>query len=373
MPTTAAEYHPKQQQLTCKGEWDISHLHELQKQLNSLTWPTKGELIIEGGALTKMDSAGAWLLTEWVKIAKQQGLTITFNHFAEHHQKLLGLIEKRTEKEKVLKVPTLTLPSWLIRLGQFTMIQLEELRDYLNFTGHMTTEVWRLIKRPDLFRWSALAGIIQKTGCQALPIIGLLSFMIGIVLAYQMGVQLRNYGANIFIVNLLGLSVLREFGPLLTAIMVAGRTGSAFTAQLGIMKINQEIDALNTMGITPGELLILPRIFGLLVTLPLLTVWADIFGIFGGMIMANSMLGISWDTFLQRFQHEIPLRALLLGMCKTPIFALLISSIGCFQGVRVADRAESIGQNTTRSVVLAIFFIIITDAIFSIIFSKLKL
>jgi phospholipid/cholesterol/gamma-HCH transport system permease protein len=188
-----------------------------------------------------------------------------------------------------------------------------------------------------------------------------------------MGLQLRNYGANIYIVDLLGLSVLREFGPLITAIMVAGRTGSAFTAQLGIMKINQEIDALDTMGVTPAELLILPRIAGLFITLPLLTLWSDIFGVVGGMVMSNNMLGITWYDFLQRFPHVIPLKTLIIGLGKAPVFALIISSIGCFQGVRVDGSASSVGLNTTRSVVLSIFFIIVADAAFSIIFSKLKL
>ena len=172
---------------------------------------------------------------------------------------------------------------------------------------------------------------------------------------------------------MLGLSVLREFGPLLTAIMVAGRTGSAFTAQLGIMKINQEIDALNTMSVTPAELLLLPRLIGLVIVLPLLTIWADIFGVLGGMLMANNMLGVTWHEFLQRFQHAIPVRALIIGLGKAPVFALLIGSIGCFQGMQVQGSAESVGKRTTKSVVLAIFFIIVADAIFSIIFSKFKL
>ena len=197
--------------------------------------------------------------------------------------------------------------------------------------------------------------------------------MIGVVITYQMGLQLRNYGANIFIVDLLGLSVLREFGPLITAIMVAGRTGSAFTAQLGIMKINQEIDALDTIGVTPAELLLVPRIIGLLISLPLLIMWANIFGVLGGMIMSNNMLNITWYDFLHRFSNVIPLRALLIGLGKAPIFALIIASVGCFQGMQVKENADSVGQNTTRSVVMAIFFIIVADATFSVIFSKLKL
>jgi phospholipid/cholesterol/gamma-HCH transport system permease protein len=155
--------------------------------------------------------------------------------------------------------------------------------------------------------------------------------------------------------------------------MVAGRTGSAFTAQLGTMKINQEIDALNTMGVTPAELLLLPRIIGLIITLPLLTMWADIFGTMGGMIMAHNMLGITPHDFLLRFEHVIPLRTLLIGLGKTPVFAMLIATIGCFEGMRVHGSADSVGQQTTRSVVLAIFFIIVADAIFSIVFSKMGL
>jgi phospholipid/cholesterol/gamma-HCH transport system permease protein len=155
--------------------------------------------------------------------------------------------------------------------------------------------------------------------------------------------------------------------------MVAGRTGSAFTAQLGMMKINQEIDALNTMGVTPSELLLLPRLLGLFISLPLLTMWSDVFGAVGGMFMANNMLGITPYDFLHRFGHVIPLRALLIGLGKAPVFALIIASIGCFQGMQVAGDADSVGRNTTRSVVLAIFFIIVVDAVFSVIFSWLKL
>lgn len=359
------------QQLVCKGEWSLNHLPQLQAALKKIHWPNSGEITIQGQTITQMDSAGAWLLNQLFKKLEKRGLKVRLQEFTENYQKLLGLIEKQTAEPLI--APKIKIPSWLAKIGKSALTQLREFRDYLHFVGQLSMEALRLIRHPTHFRWSSLASVIEKTGYQALPIIALLSFMIGIVIAYQMGIQLRNYGANVFIVNLLGLSVLREFGPLLTAIMVAGRTGSAFTAQLGIMQINQEIDALNTMGVTPGELLLLPRIIGLVITLPLLTIWADMFGVFGGMIMANNVLSITWHEFLNRFQHEIPLKTLLLGLGKTPVFALLIASIGCFQGIKVEGSAESVGKNTTRSVVLAIFFIIAADAIFSIIFSKLKL
>jgi len=261
----------------------------------------------------------------------------------------------------------------MANIGKNTIATLSELQSYLSFIGKLTFEMVRLLFTPNRWRFNALASVIYETGFQALPIIALLSFLIGVVITYQMGLQLKNYGANVFIVDLLGLAILREFAPLITAIMVSGRSGSAFTASLGMMKLNQEIDALDTLGVTPAELLLLPRIIGLFISLPLLTIWSDIFGILGGMVMSNNMLGITWYDFLNRFPQVIPLRALLIGLGKAPIFALIIASVGCFEGMQVKNSADSVGKNTTRSVVLAIFFIIVADAIFSIIFSKMKL
>lgn len=357
--------------LICQNEWTIQNLQSLGQQLDKITWPSEGKLIIDGSQLTKMDSAGAWLLDKRIKQLEEKRLTIQQEHFTEQYHQLLNLVEE--EIEIAPTVPHKNPLSFVARVGKHTYIQLKEFRDYLDFIGRLAEQTLSLFLHPSRLRFNSLASAIDKTGFESLPIIALMSFMIGIVIAYQMGNQLRTYGANIFIVNLLGYSILREFGPLLSAIMIAGRTGSSFAAQLGIMKINQEIDALNTMGVMPGELLVLPRILGLVIALPLLTMWSDIFGVLGGMVMANNLLGVTWIEFLQRFQHEIPVRALIIGLAKAPVFALIISSIGCFQGMRVKGSAESVGQNTTRSVVLAIFFIIISDALFSILFSKANL
>jgi len=356
-------------QLRCQGEWSLANIVFLKKSFAEIRWPTTGNITIDGDAITKMDSAGAWLINKWLKALAAKGLVVHQQGFSDLYQQLLSLVEKHT----AVAVPKVASLNWLARLGLYASTQLIELRDYLAFAGKLTMEALYLVRHPGRFRGTAFAAIIDKTGYQALPIIALLSFMVGVVIAYQMGVQLRSYGANIFIVDFLGLSVLREFGPLLTAIMVAGRTGSAFTAQLGTMKINQEIDALNTMGITPGELLLLPRIFGLFLVLPLLTMWADVFGVFGGMLMAKTSLSITLHDFLLRFQHQIPLKSLLIGLGKAPIFALIIASVGCFQGMRVQLNADSIGKQTTRSVVLSIFFIIVVDAIFSVLLSRMKL
>lgn len=364
-------YQSTTRTVLCHGDWDLSHLPQLQAALAKVSLPQTGEITMDGQAITKMDNSGAWLICEWEKNLKQQGLIVHLQGFSEQAQKLFKIVQKELGEELI--PPARPSLSWLGVIGQYTILQLKEFQEYLAFIGHLSFETLRIARHPHQWRFNPFVSVIYRTGFQGLPIIGLLSFLIGVVLAYQMGVQLKNYGADIFIVDLIGLSVLREFGPLLTAIMVAGRTGSAFTAQLGMMKLNQEIDALDTMGVTPAELLLLPRIGGLFIALPLLTMWSDIFGVFGGMVMSNSMLDITWHDFLERFPRVIPLKTLLLGLGKTPVFALIIASIGCFQGMQVKNSAESVGLNTTKSVVLSIFFIIVADAVFSIIFSKLKL
>jgi phospholipid/cholesterol/gamma-HCH transport system permease protein len=365
------ELDHENRRLVCRGAWNLHNFNVIRKQLNKISWPKSGELWVDGHDLTKMDSAGAWLIDKHVKKLHEKKIKVHFEKFPEETQQLIAIIEKRIVPPN--EIPKLKKLNWLGQLGRQNINQIIDFWEYLGFVGLLFIEFIRGIFIPKHWRFQSLINVIDTTGYRALPIIALLSFMIGVVISYQMGNQLRNYGASVFIVNLLGLSILREFGPLLTAIMVAGRTGSSYTAELGIMKINQEIDALNTMGVTPAELLLIPRVIGLVIALPLLTMWADIFGVLGGMLMAENMLDISFYDFLQRFQHEIPVRSLLIGLGKAPVFALIIASIGCFQGMQVKSNAESLGRLTTRSVVLAIFFIIVADAVFSIIFSRLNL
>ncbi len=365
------EFHADQRLLTCKGPWDLPHLPDLKTLLHSIHWPTSGHIDIDGKDIQKMDSAGAWLLSRLEQALKEKGLQVRLLHFSKQQTTLHQLVQKNVDLGK--RPPPTVIPPWLQQLGMQTVAQCRGFMTYLAFVGELTGEALRISRHAGKWRTHAIAAIVYRSGYQALPIIALLSFMIGVVIAYQLGLQLRNYGANVYIVDLLGLSILREFGPLITAIMVAGRTGSAFTAQLGMMKLDREIDTLNTMGVTPAELLLLPRIIGLLIALPLLTFWADIFGVVGGMVMSSNMLGVTWYDFLHRFPRVIPLKTLFIGLGKAPLFALIISSVGCFEGMRVESNVNSIGLNTTRSVVSSIFFVIVVDAILSIIFSKLKL
>lgn len=354
----------------CHGAWTLTHLTPtIFTKLPLLTkYPSK-KLIIDLNSVSAMDSHGAWQLCRWVEQLKKEGFCIQLQGLNQNYQLLFKGIEQSAQQLKPL--PSRHTYTGLVFIGEKAYALWQELYDFLTFTGQAFSDTWQWIIRPQTIRGNALMAVLENSGLRALGIIAVLSFMIGIVLTYQMGLQLKNYGASLFIIDLLGLSILREFAPLLTAIMIAGRSGSAFTAQLGLMKIKEEIDALQTMGVSPNQLLILPRILGLVIALPLLTIWADIFGILGGMFMTHSLLHIGFSDFLRRFPKVVDLSSLLIGLGKAPIFALIIASIACFQGLRVKGSADSVGQKTTRSVVQSIFFIIIADALFSILFSTL--
>jgi phospholipid/cholesterol/gamma-HCH transport system permease protein len=258
-------------------------------------------------------------------------------------------------------------------LGTSAVAGLRQGFDLLAFIGECAIALGRCFVHPARLRIRPILYNLRTAGVDALPIVGLLSFLLGIVVAYQGADQLRQYGANIFVADLIGFSMLREFAPLITAIIIAGRSGSAYTAQIGTMAVTEEIDAMRTIGIAPLELLVLPKIIALLIALPLLTIFADVLGVFGGMIMARARLGVSFGDFLDRFAVAISVTALLIGIGKAPIFALIIVVIGCFQGFRTTGGADSVGRQTTRSVVQSIFLVIVADAALSVVFSALDL
>jgi len=259
------------------------------------------------------------------------------------------------------------------RAGRSAVAAAQQTADLLKFVGQVTLAALVVMRHPSRMRWRTVLHHIQIGGFDALPIIGLISFLLGVVVAYQGADQLRNYGANIFVVELVGYAMLREFAPLMTAIIIAGRSGSAFAAQIGTMVVNEEIDAMRTLAIDPLELLVLPKVLALLVALPLLTLFAAITGVFGGMVMAWSQLGIGFNEFLERFGREMQGSHLLVGIGKSLVFALVIVLIGCFQGFRTRSNADSVGRQTTLSVVQASFMVIVANAVFSVIFNVLDL
>ena len=259
------------------------------------------------------------------------------------------------------------------RTGRITVVIFTQLVEMLSFIGEIATVIAKSIMEPKRIRWRPILFNIRSAGFDALPIVGLLSFLLGVVVAYQGAGQLRQYGANIFVADLIGLSMLREFSPLITAIIIAGRSGSAYAAQIGTMVVTEEIDAMRTLGISPQEMLVLPKLIALIIALPLLTVFADVLGVFGGMLMASQQLDVGFVEFLDRFVKAVSPTAFMVGVGKAPVFAAIIAIVGCFQGFKTKGGADSVGNQTTRSVVQSIFLVIVADALFSIAFSMLDL
>jgi phospholipid/cholesterol/gamma-HCH transport system permease protein len=260
-------------------------------------------------------------------------------------------------------------PGIFARIGQRSWRSLLNAFGMLSFLGESVVMLLRSLIQPQRIRWRPILHNLQTAGFEALPITGLLSFLMGIVIAYQGAEQLQRFGANIYVANLVGLSMVRELSPMLTAIIVAGRSGSAYAAQIGTMKVTEEIDALRTIGVGPLELLVLPKMFALIVALPLLTVYTDIMGVLGGMVMARAQLDVSFSAYLDQLDDAISLASYLVGIGKAPVFAVIIALVGCYQGFQVGGSADSVGRQTTVSVVQSIFLVIVIDALFSIVFS----
>ncbi len=264
-------------------------------------------------------------------------------------------------------------PGTFENIGRSAAAAVEQAGALLSFIGESAFASAKSLAQPSRIRWRAILYNIRSAGFDALPIVGLLSFLLGIVVAYQGADQLRQYGAYIFVADLVGLSMLREFAPLITAIIIAGRSGSAYAAQIGTMAVTEEIDAMRTLGIAPLEMLVLPKLIALIIALPLLTVFADGMGVLGGMIMARTQLGVGYGEFLDRLSKAVSITSYLIGVGKAPVFAAIIAVVGCFQGFRTQGGADSVGRQTTRSVVQSIFLVIVADALFSIAFSVLDL
>lgn len=264
-------------------------------------------------------------------------------------------------------------PSVWEHVGRSTTLAWEQAFAMLSFVGETTLALLGWLRHPSRIRWRPILFNLRTAGFDALPIVGLLSFLLGVVVAYQGADQLRQYGANIYVTDLVGLSMLREFAPLMSAIIIAGRSGSAYAAQIGTMAVTQEIDAMRTLGIAPLEMLVLPKLIAMVIALPLLTVFADVSGVAGGMLMARAQLGVGFGEFLDRFAQAVSTTSYLVGLGKAPMFAILIALVGCFQGFRTTGGADSVGRQTTRAVVQSIFLVILADALFSVAFSVLDL
>ncbi|NQY42276.1 MAG: ABC transporter permease, partial [Legionellales bacterium] len=338
----------------------------LSQEIKTLPKHIANKVIIDARNIKRMDSTGASLINTIITELSIDA-EIILEGFSKHRLILLEEVKKlQLNGDDDFTAQEMSI---IEKIGYQFSLKITNLVLFINFIGSVTNSIVRMIRKKRGFSFKQIFASIEHGGVNAIPIVSLLSFLVGIVLAFQMGLQLQTYGANVYIAYYSGIAMLREFSPLITAIIAAGRTSSAYTALIGMMKINEEIDALNTMGIAAYERLVVPRVLAMLLVIPLLTFLADVFGIIGCMVMSKFMLHVEFSDYLMRIQNELELEHYLIGIGKAPIFALIISLVGCFQGFRVELSADSVGKNTTRSVVQAIFLIIIADAIFSVIFS----
>ena len=360
------EWRADEGTLACAGDWTW---RGLSGRRPALPWRIRGPIRLDTSAVTAMDTAGALLLQRHLHTLTARDCTVDQSGVTPANARLMELVA-RHEASALERRRT---DNPLHRLGQAAVSTIARLMAFFAFIGAVAHDSGPRLLRPHTIRWRQVAGEIQHAGIHALPILGLLVFLTGVVIAYQGGAPLEQYGANIFLVDLLSLTILREMAPLMTAIIVAGRTGSAYTAQIGTMQITEEVDALRVIGITPYEMLVLPKLIALFISMPLLTLFADIVGMAGGITVSAAWFGIGVSAFLERMPEAVAASSFWVGIAKAPVFAVLIVTVSCYHGFCVQGSTESVGRATTQSVVQGIFLVIVADALFSIAFTWLDL
>jgi phospholipid/cholesterol/gamma-HCH transport system permease protein len=361
--------------LAAAGEWLVVTAAELDRRLRAMQMPSERRVTLDLAGIERLDTAGAWLLLRTENDLASRGNAVEIRNLRENFAPLLEQVRGggMVAPARHPRPEHHSIAGFLAKIGQITLGLIGRAYNLLSFFGLICIATGSVLANPRKLRLTALVAQMEQTGVNAVPIVGLLSFLIGIVLAYQGADQLRRFGAEIYTVNLLSVGILRELGVLMAAIIIAGRSGSAFTAQIGTMRVNEEIDAMRTIGLDPVEVLVIPRLFGLMLTLPMLTLCANLLGLLGGCLMAWASLDITPPQFLRQLQSSLNAWTFWIGLIKAPFFAFIIALTGCYEGFQVARSAESVGRLTTLSVVESIFLVIVADAGFSIVFSILRI
>ncbi|WP_338466712.1 ABC transporter permease [Novosphingobium sp. ZN18A2] len=346
------------------GPMIVSSLGPIDAALRAVDGPVSA---VDLSGVSEIDTVGAWVV--W-RVSQRLGASIV--NASSNAERLIGAISEADANREDVSAPRAPLVQRVtMAVGEVTMDLLRGSVGVISFLGEVILSIGTTIRHPRRFRGKALVHQMELVGVTALPIIGLMSFLVGIVIAQQGAVQLRQFGAEIYTVNLVGRLTLRELGVLMTAIMVAGRSGSAFAAQIGTMKLTEEVDAMRTIGVSPVEALILPRILAGVFMMILLGAYASVVTIVGGAFLASLSLGIPFFTFLSRIQEVVPMHDVWVGLVKAPVFGLIVAISGCYQGMQVKSNAEEVGNRTTSAVVMAIFVVIVLDAFFAVFFTKI--
>lgn len=347
------------------GEWTLAHADEMLALLAAA--PDRAE-DIDGRDITRLDSAGAMMLSRY---AVKVGLGLSTVDVKPEHQPLTGTVRELCESVHRRRPKDYGVREMLARMGYAAEDITREVLALVGFLGLTLKTAAGIVLRPARFRLTPTVHHMEQVGLDAVPLVMLLSFMVGAVIAFLGATVLRDFGAEIFVVELVGISFLREFAVLLTAILLAGRTASAFTAQIGAMQSGEEVDAIRILGLDPVELLVIPRLVALLVMLPLLTFLAMVSGMAGGLAVSVASLGFTPEMFITRLQETMEIRHFWVGLSKAPVFAVVIALIGCLEGFQVQGTAESVGERTTSSVVQTISLVILLDAFAALFFMEM--
>lgn len=348
------------------GSWKLHDLKRIAESLEQLATSKGRGLVLDGRELEDIDTSAALLVSRFLTKAGVDTRTLDLSNFSHEHENILKLIgESAVTPDKPWSYRT---PSVLQIVGSAAVDCGRKISGLVAFIGQVATEFTGLALAPRKFRIKELVAQLEVVCLRAIPIVCLVTFLIGVVVAYLFGIQLERYGANIFIVDGVARALARELSPMIVAIIVAGRSGASFTAQIGTMKVTEEIDAITTLGLSPIQVLVIPRILALVIALPFLVFIGDIAGLSGAMVAAEWQLEITRATFIDRLQDVLPLRTFLIGLVKAPVFAVFIAIIGCRMGLNVHRDARSIGLSTTSTVVQSIVSVILLDAAFAVLF-----
>ncbi|MGH8176254.1 MAG: ABC transporter permease [Steroidobacter sp.] len=357
--------------LQLSGAWCIENIAEIEAALQELPDARTERVIVDCTRVKAMDLSGAWLLRTRLRDPQFSGARVQFADGSPEHFAFIDEMSTHPPAETVEPVSPPSLRNAVAWIGRESVHQVQRQRQALGFFGQIAVTGLRSLRSAHHLRIPSVARHVYETGIQAIAIVSLIAFLISVIVAYLGAQQLQQFGAEIFTVDLVAIAVLREMGVLLTAIIVAGRSGSAFAAEIGVMRLNDEIDALQSMGVDYFEVLVLPRLLGLLIALPLLTIVADAMGLAGGAMLSWFLLDISPTQFIPRVQEALAPTTFWAGLVKAPVFALLIAMVGTYRGMQVRDSSRELGRLTTVAVVQSIFLVIFADAVFAIVFVEL--
>ncbi|MFN3351651.1 ABC transporter permease [Pseudorhodoplanes sp.] len=360
--------------LLAGGDWTADRANDLERLVMAVAIPPQSPIRfvrVDMAGVAKLDTYGAWLLERLLRGSREQGAATDVVNLPDQFRTIVETVHQTTELPDPERTRRTSVLDWLATVGENMAEVGKSAALFAQMLGAVTAAFLRVFIRPRSFRFTSLVNQIDLVGWRAVPIIVLITFLIGAILAQQGIFHFRRFGADIFVVDMVGILVLREVGVLIVCIMVAGRSGSAYTAELGSMKMREEVDALQTMGFDPVSVLVLPRILALVIAVPILTFLGEMSALYGAGLVASLYGGIQPEVFLQRLREVISLNHFMVGMIKAPFMALVIGIVACVRGLETKGSAESLGAQTTAAVVQSIFLVIVLDGIFAVFFAAI--